>query len=410
MILAFNSGSSNLKFGCFDAHTLRSLAAGSIDWSGGARSAVVVDGDGAEIFRRETVIDGHGAAVQESLRLLKVAGVVPAAGGRSSLSAVGHRVVHGGTKFRASTVIDPGTRAAMRELAELAPLHSPPALEIIDCAGAELPGVPQIAVFDTAFFLDLPPWAYVYPLPYDWFTEWGIRRFGFHGLSHDYCARRTAELEPRREGLNLISCHLGNGCSATAVRDGKAVATTMGFTPLEGLMMGTRSGSIDPGILVYLARRKGFTADDIDDALNRQSGLLGVSGLSADFREVESAARQGNERAKLAFDICVDRVRASIGSLAVTLGSVDALIFTGGVGENSAGLRTAVCDGLQCLGIHLDRARNDACRADTNIAAAHSRSTIWVLHTREELMIAREAQPVMREVRACSKRPDGAHT
>jgi len=410
MILAFNSGSSNLKFGCFEADTLRILAAGSIDWRGGARSAVVVDGDGAEIFRRETAIDGHGAAVQESLRLLKIAGVVAAAGGRSQFSAVGHRVVHGGTRFRASTVMNPGTRAAMRELAELAPLHNPPALEIIDSAVAELPGVPQIAVFDTAFFIDLPRWAYVYPLPYDWFTEWGIRRFGFHGLSHDYCASRTAELDPRREGLNLISCHLGHGCSATAVRDGKAAATTMGFTPLEGLMMGTRPGSIDAGILVYLARHKGLTADDIDNALNTRSGLLGVSGLSADFREVESAARQGNERAKLAFDIYVDRVRASIGSLAVTLGSVDALIFTGGVGENSAGLRAAVCDGLQCLGIHLDRARNDSCRADSNIAAAHSRSTIWVLHTREELMIAREAQLVMDEVRACSKRPDGAHT
>lgn len=382
MILAFNSGSSTLKFGCFDAGSFRGLARGLIDWGGKEGTA----------------------AVLESLRTLEGAGIISTSGMGCGISAVGHRVVHGGTRFLASVAIDPEVKRAIRALSDLAPHHNPAALEVIEAVEELLPAVPQVAVFDTAFFADLPARSYVYPLPYDWFSRWGIRRFGFHGISHNYCTVRSAELERGEATRNLVICHLGNGCSATAVRHGKAIATTMGFTPLEGLMMGSRSGSIDPGVLVYVQGKQGLTAEDIGDVLNNQSGLLGVSGISSDFRTVEQAARNGSARAKLALDIYADRVRAAIGSLAVTLGAVDALIFTGGVGENSANLRDAVCDGLQCLGVNLDRAKNLLKGADRDLAAADSRTRIWVIHTREELMIARETSRVMGD-RSPDQRP-----
>jgi acetate kinase len=390
MILVFNSGSSTLKFGCFEAGTTMTLAEGLIDWGSKERTAIVRDGKGTELLRLASLVQDHRSAALEALNLLKKTGVVSESGSVSRISAVGHRVVHGGTRFQASAVIDPEVKEAIRELSDLAPLHNPAALEVIEAAEESLPAVPQVAVFDTAFFADLPARSYVYPLPYEWYSEWGIRRFGFHGISHDFCSRRATELNQNRETANLIICHLGNGCSATAVRHGKPIATTMGFTPLEGLMMGSRPGSIDPGILVYLQRKRGLTAESVDDALNNGSGLLGVSGISWSFREVELAAREGNERARLALDIYADRVRGAIGALAVTLGAVDALVFTGGVGENSAGLRAAVCDGLQCLEIHLDPEKNRMRDADRDIAASDSRTGIWIIHTREELTIARE--------------------
>jgi acetate kinase len=400
MILVFNSGSSTLKFGCFEAGTMLTLAAGLIDWGGKERTAIVRDEKGAELARRTSSVQDHRSAALEAIHLLGENGVMSKSRSGSRTSAVGHRVVHGGTRFQASVVLDPDVKEAILELSDVAPLHNPAALEVIAAAEESLPAVPQIAVFDTAFFSDLPARSYVYPLPYEWYSEWGVRRFGFHGISHDYCSRRAAELNQDREMQNLIVCHLGNGCSATAVRHGKPVATTMGFTPLEGLMMGSRSGSIDPGILVYLQRKRGLTAESVDDALNNRSGLLGVSGISWSFREVEQAAMEGNERARLALDIYADRVRSGIGALAVTLGAVDALIFTGGVGENSAGLRAAACEGLQCLGLHIDPDRNRLAYGDTNIAAANSRATIWIIHTREELMVAREAHRVAVEYRS----------
>lgn len=397
MILVFNSGSSTLKFGCFEAGSMLALATGLIDWGGEERTALVRDGKGAELLRQDSPAQDHRSAALESLHFLKGTGVISESGSGSGISAIGHRVVHGGTRFQASVAIDPDVKEAIRELSDLAPLHNPAALEVIEAAEESLPAVPQVAVFDTAFFSDLPARSYVYPLPYEWYSEWGIRRFGFHGISHEYCSRRAAELNPDREIRNLIVCHLGNGCSATAVRHGKPMATTMGFTPLEGLMMGSRPGSIDPGILIYLQRERGLTAESVDDALNNGSGLLGVSGISWSFRAVEHAAREGNERARLALDIYADRVRAAIGSLAVTLGAVDALIFTGGVGENSANLRDAACDGLQCLSIHLDRAKNLLAGVDRDLAASNSRTQIWIIHTREDLMIARETRRIIGE-------------
>lgn len=388
-ILVLNAGSSSLKFGLFDARAETSLASGLVDWKADPRLAALTVRVGAEETRRQVEVTGHRAAVGAVLRALAGAGPL------TQVAAVGHRVVHGGTLFADSTRLAPEVKAALAGLAELAPLHNPPSLEAIAAAEEALPGVPQVAVFDTTFYARLPPRAHVYPLPYEWYADWGVRRFGFHGISHAYCATRAAELLGRGPaGLRLVSCHLGNGCSATAVRDGQAVATTMGYTPLEGLMMGTRSGSVDPGILVEVQRRHGLSAEDVDRALNRGSGLLGVSGVSSDFRQVEAAALGGHERSRLALDLYADRVRAAIGSLAVTLGGIDVLVFTAGVGENSAPLRAAVCDGLACLGLRLDPERNAACRPDADVAAADAPGRVLVVHTREEQLIAREVRRV----------------
>ena len=365
-ILAVNAGSSTLKFALFDDQASQELAAGTEDL-------------GASATDYQVALDRafHSVSRQEPL---------------GAIRAVGHRVVHGGVRFRESVRIDAGVLEELSELSEVAPLHNPPALRTVAAAREKLSDATHIAVFDTAFFADLPARACVYPLPYGWYTDWGIRRFGFHGISHAYCAERAAELlERSAHGLRIVVCHLGQGCSATAVRDGKAVATTMGFTPMEGLMMGSRSGSVDPGILLHVLRQ-GLGVEALDETLNRGSGLFGVSGVSSDFREVEAAARTGNARARLALEIYADRVRAAVGALAAALGGLDALVFTAGVGENAASLRASVCEGLEFLGLHLDRERNETCPPDSDIAAPHSPSRILVIRTRENLMIAREAK------------------
>jgi acetate kinase len=331
--------------------------------------------------------------------------------------------VHGGTEFGRSIRLDDKAKNAIRRSARLAPLHNPPALTALDAAQQLFPQVPHVAAFDTAFFASLDPRAHVYPLPYHWYAEWGIRRFGFHGLSHAYCAGRVAEMlaaRPTQSGaggagaavgadsgsgsMRVVILHLGNGCSASAVREGHAIATTMGFTPLEGLMMGTRSGSVDPGILLHVMREGGLDPSALDRALHHESGLLGVSGISGDYREVDRAARNGNERARLAIAIYADRVRAAVGSLAVTLGGLDALVFTAGVGENARSLREMVCDGLGILGIHLDHTRNEREDPDADIATPDSPGRILILRTREDLMLARETYQVLH---ACTWVPHG---
>ncbi len=392
-ILVINAGSSSLKFGLFDAEAMEPLASGLIDWTAQSGQAeLVVRARGSEEIRSRVDVVDHRAAVVHALRCLAQTQDVGLGRG-STVAVVGHRVVHGGAVFRDSVRIDPEVKAAIGRLAELAPLHNPAALEAIEAAETALPGAPHVAVFDTGFFASLRPDAYVYPLPHEWYTDWGLRRFGFHGISHAYCAGRAAELLGRDPaGLRLVICHLGNGCSAAAVRGGVALDTTMGYTPMEGLMMGTRSGSVDPGILLHVQRRRGLDAERLDDALNHRSGLLGVSGVSSDYRQVEAAARQGDERARLALDIFARRVRSAVGGLAVCMGGIDALVFTAGVGEHSASLRTAACAGLECLGLRLDPERNAACKPDDDVAHADSPARILAIQTREELMIAREAR------------------
>ena len=382
-ILVFNAGSSSLKF-CLFAADLRRLCHGQIDW-GAARLAWSVGEGGQQTARLEDADRARAVA-----RLLAVLAEID-----DPVEAVGHRVVHGGEVFSGSVRLDPGARDAIADLAPLAPLHNPEALAIIEATEKNMPGVVQAGVFDTAFYSTLEPEAYLYPVPYAWYSEWGVRRYGFHGISHAYCAGRAAGLLRPAAGFRLVSCHLGNGCSATAVRDGRAVATTMGFTPLEGLMMGTRSGNVDPGALLHLQRRHGLSPERLDEELNRGSGLLGLSGLSADFREVDRAARGGDGRAATALAVYAGRVKEAVGALAARLGGLDALLFTGGVGENAADLRRSVCAGLEFMGIEIDPRRNSGARADCDIAADASPARVLVLHTREEYAIAVETRALL---------------
>lgn len=368
-LLVFNAGSSTLKFSQFEADTLKSLTSGDVRWDANNRNEKKA-----------------------------VSSVVKSIGPSPPVSAVGHRVVHGGIKFQKSVLINKEIKKELATLNDIAPLHNPPALNVIEAAESAFPEVPHIAVFDTAYFSSIEPKRYIYPLPYEWFSEWGIRRFGFHGISHAYCGQRAAEILKRGlADLSLIICHLGSGCSATAIQKGKPVSTTMGFTPLEGLMMGTRSGSIDPGILFYLGKKKGVATDEMDAVLNNKSGLLGVSGISSDFRQIEKAAQAGHDRAKLALDIFSDRIRSAIGSLAVLMGQVDALIFTGGIGENAPTLRKVVCQGLECLSLSIDDEKNKGGQLDSDIAAHDSSGRILVLRTREEYAIAREVKNMIHE-------------
>ncbi len=303
----------------------------------------------------------------------------------------GHRIVHGGPKYRESTLVTKEVRDGIAKLAEFAPQHNAIEVAVIDAVTKKLgANVPQLAVFDTAFHASLPDFAAVYPGPIEW-LEHGIRRYGFHGISYQYTSRRAAEILHRDLGsLCLIGCHLGNGCSVAAIEAGRSVDTTMGFTPLEGLMMGTRSGSIDPGILIYLVRHRGLDAADLDRILNKESGLKGVSGISADMREILKASESGNERAKLAFDIFVHRLCREIGGMMASLGGTDVLMFTGGIGENSAEVREYVCRRFEYLGVKIDLDKNGASPVDVDIALPDSSFRVLVVATDEDWEIARE--------------------
>ncbi len=296
-ILVLNAGSSTLKFALFDELAHDELASGVIDWQSQADITTLNFQSQArnETQSRSDIVN-NSDAVEWILQLLTDIKQ------SKSIRAVGHRIVHGGTQFRQPTLINEQVLQSVAEVSELAPLHNPPALITIEAAQTIFPEATHVAVFDTAFFAEMPPSAYIYPVPYEWYEQYGIRRFGFHGISHEYCSTRAAELLGRQNdaSLRLVICHLGNGCSATAVHGGRPLATTMGFTPLEGLMMGTRSGSIDPGILIYLMKQQGFGPEGMDQSLNHQSGLLGVSGISSDFRQIEEAAQTKDERAQLA--------------------------------------------------------------------------------------------------------------
>jgi acetate kinase len=307
----------------------------------------------------------------------------------TDIDLVGHRIVQGGIKYDRAVWITPDVTAEIAQGAAIAPLHTQAALDGIQIVTGLLPNIRQVAVFDSSFHRHLSPEVYTYPGPYTW-LEKGIRRYGFHGISHDYCAHRSVQLLSREVNqLQLITAHLGGGCSLAAIKNGQSVNTTMGFTPLDGLMMGTRSGSIDPAILIHLIRHHGYSADQLDHLLNHQSGLLGISGLSSDMRHIQTAIQQGNDRAKLAFDMYIHHLRSAIGAMRMSLETLDALIFTAGVGENSAEVRAATCQSLQFLGIELDPIKNLKARSDCDIATSSSKVRILVLHTQEDWMIAK---------------------
>ena len=387
-ILVCNAGSSSLKFSLFDSEEELLLAEGGIDWTT-KPTRLVFHRTGQQEIREELKLEKHADAVVRILDALQ-SGPSAALGSLEELEAVGHRVVHGGERYTSAVRITAEVKRAIDELAELAPLHNPASLDGITAVEQVLPNVPQVAAFDTAFHATLSNAARTYPVPQKWTREWGLRRYGFHGLSHSYCADRAAQMIGRRD-LRLIIAHLGNGASVSAVRDGKCVDTSMGFTPLEGLMMGTRSGTVDPGMLVHLLRHKKLDVNTLDKALNYESGLLGVSGISSDLRQVLSQLAH-NPDARLAVDVYVHRIRQTVGAMAATLGGIDALVFTAGVGERAIEIRKRVCENLNYLGLELDRRANETCKPDADIATRASTARILVIATREDLTIMRETR------------------
>ena len=395
-ILVLNAGSSSQKSCLYELNDVlpdrppQPLWEAQIDWNHreGVAQLKVETASGTE-QEEEFASDSREAVISRMLETLWQ-GKTQVINSLKEIDIVGHRVVHGGQDYQQSTLISPDVKEAIARLSVFAPVHNPVNLEGIEALEKILPNVPQVAVFDTAFHAQLPPAAFVYPGPYEWLED-GIRRYGFHGISHQYCARRAAQILNRDlTHLRLISCHLGNGCSLAAIRGGWSVDTTMGFTPLDGLMMGSRSGAIDPGIIIHLLRRSDLTSEKLDKILNRNSGLKGISGVSSDMRQIGEAITQGNERAQLALDIYIHRLRAGIGAMLASLGGFDALIFTAGVGENSAVVRAAACEAFGFLGLKLDGEKNQHSPVDEDIAAVGSAARVLVIHTQEDWEIARE--------------------
>lgn len=348
--------------------------------------AVLVVNAGSTSLKLHLVDDGETATPVASLADVDAGGV----------AAVAHRVVHGGAHFREPVLLDADVREQIFELESLAPLHNAPALAAMAEAQGALPDVPHVAVFDTAFHATIPDEAAVYALPHRWREDWGIRRYGFHGLSVAWCAERAPDLLRRAaDGLRLVVCHLGGGCSVTALRDGCSVDTTMGFSPLEGVPMTTRSGSVDPGAVLYLLRERGLDVGAVDQALNFHSGLAALSGSSGDMREIEAAARGGDARASLAVDVFVHRVAGSIAAMAAAAGGIDALVFTAGIGEGSAPVRERVAGRLRFLGVELDPSQNAEAVPDCDVAARDSPVRVLVIHAREELVAARAARALL---------------
>ncbi len=402
-VLLINTGSSSLKFSVLDAGDATVLASGMADWAGDTTHYQFATPD----FKINDTVDWKGPKPTIVRTIGDLRQNLPRLfAGPDSLTAIAHRVVHGG-EFESATRITPSVLSKLAELSSLAPLHNPPSLEAIDAAMLEFPDLPHIACFDTAFHRTMIPAAQAYAIPQEWTNHGRIRRYGFHGLSHAYCAQRASQmLEHTGQSLRLVICHLGHGCSASAVRDGKCVDTTMGFTPLEGLMMATRSGSLDPEVILYLQQQCGLSIDEIREGLNRHSGLLGVSRVSPDMRAVLASAASGDDRAELAIAMYCHRVRQAIGAFAVTLGGIDALIFTAGVGEHSAQIRREICSGLECLGLVLDSDRNLHSEADTDIAAVNSSARILVIQTREDLTMLHATMRVVGESARASEQSE----
>ena len=392
-ILVLNSGSSSQKSSLYEiADRLPDVPSapvweGRIEWEGEQANL--------QIKSRQTASDKFsvsGSRAEATERLLRhlLDGSSPVLRDKSDVAVAGHRIVNGGTLFQQPSLVTPEVKSAIAHMAAFAPLHNRAELEGMEIVSKMFGAVPQVAAFDTGFHAQLPQAAAVYPGPYEWF-ERGIRRFGFHGINHEYCAQRTAQLlRANLNSLKIVTCHLGNGCSLAAIRNGRSVDTTMGFTPLDGLMMGTRSGSVDPGILTYLMRESSLTGEQLDELLNNKSGLLGISGISGDMRQIVSAMKEGNTRAKLAFEIFVHRLTAGIASMAAALNGLDALVFTAGIGENSPEVRAAVCSQLTFLSLVLDSAKNTEAHSDQDIAAPESKVRVLVVRAQEDWAIARE--------------------
>ena len=393
LVLVLNAGSSSQKSCLYDLGEsipdtpLQPMWEADIDWSSEQEGILTVESNDRE---SEIKLENRDTALKVLLDTL-VEGDTKVIDSLDEIEVVGHRVVHGGAKYSQPIIIDDDVKKAIADLIPLAPSHNPANLEGIKTIEGILPKISQVAVFDTAFHTTIPEAAKVYPIPYK-FYERGIQRYGFHGTSHQYCAHRTAQiLQQPLESLKIVICHLGNGCSLAAIKDGVCIDTTMGFSPLEGLMMGNRSGSIDPQILIYMMQEYGLGVEEIDRILNKESGLKGVSGVSNDLRNVIKAIDEGNTQAQLAYDIYLHRLIKAIATMVASLNGLDVLVFTAGVGENQNMLREKTCSSLSYLGLKIDSAKNDAEPVDENIATSDSQVQILVIHTQEDWAIAKAA-------------------
>ncbi|MGB9596391.1 MAG: acetate/propionate family kinase [Candidatus Poribacteria bacterium] len=393
-VLVINAGSSSVKYKLYLIEDEKLLAEGIIDRIGLSGSNLVhkpIDKSEVEI---QSYIPNYETALSMMMAYLTDAdyGVIKST---DEISAIGHRVVHGGEKISSSVLITEEIENIIKECFDLAPLHNPPNLMGIQACKKLLPNINQVAVFDTAFHRTIPKYAYLYAIPYRLYEEYSIRRYGFHGTSHRFVAHSASEfLGQPLEKLKMITCHLGNGCSITAIKDGKSIDTSMGFTPLEGLIMGTRSGDIDPAIIFYFIERIGLSVQEVNSMLNRESGLLGLSGISRDMRDILKSAEEGNEKATTAINCFVYRIKKYIGAYSASMGGLDVLVFTAGIGENSSLIRSLTCKGLEYLGLYIDEEKNSNSQRKKAINADDSKVKVLVIPTDEELMIARDTAKI----------------
>lgn len=396
-ILVINSGSSSLKYQLFNMETENVLAKGLIqrigiddsylEYENGSGDEIVIEKDipshkiGIELLIETLLSEDHG--VLDDI---------------DEIEAIGHRIVHGGEAFAESTIIDDETIKKIEDVADLAPLHNPPNIMGVKVCKELMPGKPQVGVFDTAFHQSMPEKAYIYALPYEYYENYGVRRYGFHGTSHGYVAKRAAKMMDKKiEELKIITCHLGNGASVAAVKNGKSVDTSMGLTPLEGLVMGTRCGDIDPAIIPFIMEKENMTASEMDNVLNKESGLLGVSGVSSDSRDIEEAAEEGNHRAEIAQELFNYRVKKYIGAYTAAMGGVDAIVFTAGIGENAIETREHILNGFEYLGVEVDQEANDCRGKEVLISTADSKVKAMVIPTNEELVIANDTMELVNQ-------------
>lgn len=394
-ILVLNCGSSSIKYKLFDMTTKEVLAQGGIEKIGLVGSFLKLTLPNGEKKILEKDIPEHTAGIEFILNTL----VSPEYGAIKSLdeiNAVGHRMVHGGERFSESVLLNKEVLDAFIACNDLAPLHNPANLKGVNAVSAILPNVPQVGVFDTAFHQTMPDYAYMYAIPYELYEKYGVRRYGFHGTSHRYVSQRVCEflgVDPK--GKKIITCHIGNGGSISAIKDGKCIDTSMGLTPLEGLVMGTRSGDIDAGAVTFIMEKEGLNATGVSNLLNKKSGVLGVSGVSSDMRELEATVAAGNPKAILAEKMYFYRIKKYIGAYAAALGGVDIILFTGGVGENQANCRSEVCEGLEFMGVKIDLEKNKVRGEEAIISADDSKVTVAVIPTDEELMIASDTLAIL---------------
>jgi acetate kinase len=390
-VLVINCGSSSVKYQLIDMSNEELLAQGLVERIGIEGSILTQKVTGRDKYIVKVPMKDHKDAIKHTLNALvnKTNGVIK---NMDEISSVGHRVVHGGEKYSQSVVVNGEVMDYLEECAKLAPLHNRPNIIGIEACRALMPNVPMVAVFDTAFHGTMPKKAYLYPLPYELYEKHGIRKYGFHGTSHKYVSHKVAQVMGKNiEDLKIISCHIGNGVSVTAIKGGESIDTSMGFTPLDGVAMGTRSGSIDPAIIVHLVKELGYTIDEVSDILNKKSGVLGITSISSDLRDIKDAAyNKGDETAKLALDIFSYKIKTQIGAYAAALGGVDVIVFTAGIGENSFETRADILEGFEYMGVCLDKERNRVMGEVALISTDDSKVKVYVIPTNEELMIAKE--------------------